>query len=167
MNVADVRLLFGYDRWATRKVLAAIAGVDEALWGASGVVGERGLGSILVHQLGAQMRWREGLSRTDLKPRPEAGPLPDPTTLGAWWIAEWSKFDDWLATLTDEFLADVDEGIPVSGMLQHLANHGTQHRSEAALLLTEAGRSPGGLDLIDYLEEIAAAGAPLLDPANT
>jgi len=33
-------------------------------------------------------------------------------------------------------------------------NHGTQHRSEAALLLTQAGRSPGELDLIVYLEDV-------------
>jgi uncharacterized damage-inducible protein DinB len=32
-------------------------------------------------------------------------------------------------------------------------NHGTQHRSEAAALLTEAGLSAGDLDLIDYLDE--------------
>jgi uncharacterized damage-inducible protein DinB len=40
----------------------------------------------------------------------------------------------------------------------HLLNHGTQHRSEAAVLLTAADRSPGDLDLIDYSEQQAAAG---------
>ena len=44
-------------------------------------------------------------------------------------------------------------------MLAHLVNHGTQHRSEAALLLTQAGRSPGELDLIVYLEEVVPAAA--------
>jgi uncharacterized damage-inducible protein DinB len=42
-------------------------------------------------------------------------------------------------------------------MLVHVVNHGTQHRSEAAALLTAAGRSPGELDLINYAEERAAS----------
>ena len=34
--------------------------------------------------------------------------------------------------------------------LAHVANHSTQHRSEAAEALTMIGRSPGDLDLLVY-----------------
>jgi hypothetical protein len=42
MDLADIRYLFDYDRWATRRVLSVIDGVPEAAWGATGVVGEAG-----------------------------------------------------------------------------------------------------------------------------
>jgi uncharacterized damage-inducible protein DinB len=44
-------------------------------------------------------------------------------------------------------------------MLVHVVNHGTQHRAEAAALLTADGRSRGGLDLIDSAEERAGSGS--------
>ena len=174
LTADDVRGLFAYDRWATRQVLAQLHdldALDPELWGATGVVGERGLGSILVHMLGAHQRWRTGIAdegdeTEEDVPRPERKPLPTPATAVAWWEAEFLEMDGFLAALTDGTLAYVHNGIGVWQMLAHLLNHGTQHRSEAALLLTQAGRSPGELDLIVYLEEVvpglttpAAAGA--------
>jgi uncharacterized damage-inducible protein DinB len=43
---------------------------------------------------------------------------------------------------------------PLWQLMLHQANHATQHRSEAAVLLTGFGHSPGDLDLYLY-----AAGA--------
>ena len=169
MNADDMRSLFAYDRWATRQVLAQLDGVDDALWGATGVVGDRGLGSILVHMLGAHQRWRIAISEEGEgdRPAPEEEPLPDAASLVARWEAELTAMDEFLPNMSDGMLAYVHEGIAVWQMLAHLVNHGTQHRSEAALLLTQAGRSPGELDLIVYLEEVVPVlGRPAVDPAT-
>ena len=161
MNDGDIRYLFEYDRWATRRVLSVIDGLPEAVWGDTGVIGERGLGAILVHQLGAHQRWRHGLSGSDLSPVPEREPLPSPAGtrrgLGgrvgrARGVARRRSATTWLAELGD--------GVPYWQMLAHVVNHGTQHRSEAAaILLTDAGRSPGDLDMIFFAEELAAPSA--------
>jgi uncharacterized damage-inducible protein DinB len=155
VRLDEIRYLFAYDRWATLRILAALDGVDEDAWGTGGAVGDRGLGGILVHQLGSHQRWRHGLSGSPASPRPERDPLPSPATLAAAWAAEWDALDAWLGTLSDERLAEREDGIPIWQMLAHVVNHGTQHRSEAAALLTALGRSPGDLDMIFHAQEVA------------
>jgi uncharacterized damage-inducible protein DinB len=155
VTIDDIRHLFAFDRWATERVLAALDGIDEATWTATQVVDERGLGGILVHHLGATQRWRHGFLEDGVSPRPEREPLPTIEGLRTAWAAEWRAIDAWLADLDDAWLARDDEGIPFWLMLVHVVNHGTQHRSEAAALLTQAGRSPGDLDLIFFGEERA------------
>jgi uncharacterized damage-inducible protein DinB len=159
VRLSDVRYLFGYDRWATRRILAVIDGVPAETWGATGVVGDRGLGAILVHQLGAHQRWRHGLSGSPEAPRPEREPLPTPDALARAWATEWDALDGWLDTLDDDWLEQTDEGVAFWQMLAHVVNHGTQHRAEAAALLTDVGRSPGDTDMIFYAEELGRVSA--------
>lgn len=155
MRIDDIRYLFAYDRWATERVLARIDGVPDDVWAATDVFDERGLGGVLVHHLGATQRWRHGLQEDGLMPRPEREPLPTPARLREAWQMEWEAWDAWLATLDDAWLMRSDEGVAFWQMLAHVANHGTQHRAEAAALLTQAGRSPGDLDMIFFAEERA------------
>jgi uncharacterized damage-inducible protein DinB len=155
VTIDDIRDLFAFDRWATERVLAALEGLDEATWTATQVVDERGLGGILVHHLGATQRWRHGLLEDGQTPRPEKEPLPSPDGIHAAWAAEWPEIDAWLAGLDDAWLARDDEGVRFWQMLAHVVNHGTQHRSEAAAILTQTGHSPGDLDMIDFWEERA------------
>jgi len=155
MHADEIRVLFAYDRWATRKVLDVLEGVDPAVWARTEVVGDWGLGAILVHHLGASQRWRHAFQDTGESPEPELEPLPSIDDLRDRWDAEWAVVDAWLPTVTDDFVGHVHEGVPVWQMLVHVLNHGTQHRAEAAALLTAEGRSPGELDLIFFAEERA------------
>jgi uncharacterized damage-inducible protein DinB len=159
MQPADIAFLFAFDRWATAKVLDAAVGVDEATWSAPNSIGERGLGGILVHQLGASQRWRHGLTETGETPRPEREPLPTIDGLRTAWETEWEAYRAWATALDPDWLERTDEGIPFWQMLAHVVNHGTQHRSEAAALLTAVGHSPGDLDMIVYAESLAGSEA--------
>ena len=158
MLLSDVRYLFGYDRWATRKILDASLGIDETTWSTPNAIGERGLGGILVHALGAHQRWRHGLTgRPGPGPAPEDDPLPTVEALRAAWEDEWIAMDGWLARLDDATMLMSEDGVTLWQALAHVVNHGTQHRAEAAALLTSAGHSPGDLDMIDYAESIRGA----------
>jgi uncharacterized damage-inducible protein DinB len=142
-------------------VLAVLDGLDPAVWSRAHDIGERGPAGILVHHLGASQRWRIGLETqgTDEWPEPELEPLRTIDQLLERWQAEWVAVDAWLPTLTDGLVEYVHEGVPIWQMLVHVVNHGTQHRAEAAALLTAEGRSPGELDLINYAEEQAVVGS--------
>ena len=158
MHLSDIRYLFDYDRWATRRVLAALDGIDEATSSAPNAIGDLGLGAILVHQLGAHGRCRIGLSGGSGRYQPEREPLPTIAEPRSRWEAEWQALDAWLDRLDDAVLSQRDEGIALWQYLAHVVKHGTQHRSEAAALLTAAGATPGDLDMIDFAEERAMRG---------
>jgi len=153
VEASEIRALFHYDRWGTRRVLNAAANLDAAVWLRPGAVGEHGIGGVLVHALAAHARWRHGWQGSPDRPRPELEPVPSPADPRAQWDAEWAELDRYLDGLTDDEVNGVWNGLPLWQTLLHLVNHGTQHRSEAALLLTEAGLSPGELDLLDFVAE--------------
>jgi uncharacterized damage-inducible protein DinB len=160
MNAEQVRFLYAYDRWATERVVGVLDGLEQESWERPNAVGDMSLGAVLVHQLGAAQRWRTAFSSRgeERGPSPEGEPLLSIDELRRRWEAEWATVDAWLAGLDDDFAVIVFEGIPVWQMIVHVTNHGTQHRAEAAALLTAQGRSPGELDMINYAEELAGAG---------
>ena len=69
---------------------------------------------------------------------------------------------EFMSNLKDErlhtqFKYTSTEGFPHERVLweamAHLVNHGTQHKTEAAAILTDLGHSPGDIDLIVYLND--------------
>ena len=161
MQLADVRYLFGYDRWATRRILALIDGLDEGRGvrrASSGIAGSGRSSST------SWARTSDGgtvSARRAPATSGETEAAASPRRRRATWADSWDALDAWLDTLTDEWLQDGDDGVPFWQMLAHVANHGTQHRSEAAAILTEAGRSPGDLDMILFAGELAHGSRPI------
>ncbi len=81
---------------------------------------------------------------------PEA--FPDVATLVRAWHADEAKMRAWLDKIDDTDLSTpAFRDVQVWMCLAHVLNHSTQHRSEAAMILTHWGQSPGELDLTYYL----------------
>jgi uncharacterized damage-inducible protein DinB len=156
MRPSEILFLFDYDRWATGQVLDASLELSDDAWSADSVIGERGIGGILVHALGVHERWRTGFEghRPPLALR-ENDPLLASEELREAWETEWDHIQAFIAGLDEDRLDGTYAGAPLWQAMVQLINHGTQHRSEAAVILTAAGASPGDLDIVRFSFELA------------
>lgn len=156
MQADEIRLLFDYSYSATGRVLDAAGRLTtEQFTSAPPLEGAHSLQRILVHMLNNERGWREGLRTRGADDAPDLDPadFPDVATLSAAWKADEEPMRAWLGALDDaDMNAEVFEGRPLWQFLTHVVNHATQHRSEAAMVLTHWGQSPGDLDLVYYLE---------------
>lgn len=162
MNKQDILILYAYNRWANAKILNAAENITQEQYLAHASFPHGGLQGTLVHTLFAEWIWRkrwEGVSPA-VRLKPE-----EFLTFGSLrtrWAEEEKLLMAFVDRLTDEklyssFQYTSTEGIPHQRILwqamAHLVNHGTQHRSEAAAMLTDIGHSPGDVDLIYFLIE--------------
>jgi uncharacterized damage-inducible protein DinB len=162
MNKQDILTLYNYNQWANAKILNAASNLSQDQFLADASYPHGGLRGTLTHALFAEWIWRnrwEGNSPTlRLKPND----FPTFADLRARWVQEQTLLMAFVEALTDEKLNQVvqyknTKGVPLEQtlwkMMAHVVNHGTQHRAEAAALLTDFGCSPGDVDMIYFLDE--------------
>jgi uncharacterized damage-inducible protein DinB len=157
-----LRTLIDYNYWANERIVLAADKVSEAQFLASASFSWGGLRGTLVHTLSAEWTWRsrwQGLAPTAPLRMEE---YPTVAALRTRWRAEEAATRECVAKLTEPALAQTVTYMRMSGgasaeplwqIMIHLVNHGTQHRAEAAALLTEYGHSPGDLDFIVFVRE--------------
>lgn len=162
MNTKDIQMLYKYNSWANAKILNAAANVTNEQFTAETAHLHQNLRHALTHTLFAGWLWRNrwtGHSSTDPFLTKDFSSMADLRTR---WEEEEKALNEFIATLTDERLASSFQYRTISGASQedvlwqamaHVVNHGTQHRSEAAAILTELRHSPGDIDLIVFLRE--------------
>ena len=143
MNKADIEALFRYTDWANARVLRQAAQVSPEQYTAAAPVPQGSLRGALVHTLAAEVTWRrrwQGDSPTSLLSESD---LPTFEALADRWEQEADALREFIASLTDDDLNrtvqyKTTKGLPIKDVLWHLmvhvVNHGTQHRSEAAIL---------------------------------
>lgn len=167
MNIRNIQTIYDYNYWANGRILAAAAQLSQDQFAAPITNNYSVLRGAIVHVLEAEYAWRMLLQHKTLEHFRELkeDDFPTVAALAERWREDEAAMRAWLATLTDEDLAGIIRYITDEGgtrervlwhCLWHVVNHGTQHRSEAAVILTAYGYSPGGLDFTAFLNEHAA-----------
>jgi uncharacterized damage-inducible protein DinB len=162
MRLQDLVTLYEYNDWANRRILASAAQVSQAQFSTPSTHSLGSLHSILLHALDTEYGWRMRCQHNQSTPDLSEADFPSTEALEQRWQEEQAAMRAYLASLQDDDLTGLVRYTTSSGeqrervlwhCLLHVVNHGTQHRSEAAALLTEYGHSPGDLDFTVFLNE--------------
>jgi uncharacterized damage-inducible protein DinB len=158
-----VRTLFDYSYWAWSRLFAAAAHLNHDAYGRPNGFTYGSLRGILLHSLWAEELWLSRWQGSGQVQEPSEAEVPTLETLVERWKGVEAGMRTFIEGLTPEKLrapvtyrstrTDHVYTDPLWQLMVHVANHATQHRSEAAEALTIAGHSPGDLDLLDYFRE--------------
>jgi uncharacterized damage-inducible protein DinB len=169
LRLQDIRLIYDYNYWATRQLLTAAEKLTLEQFLSPAAFPYGGLRGTLVHIMDAEHGWRMLFQQTGDKSRMEVRWLAEdmietdfPTldSLEIHWLDEEAGMRAYLAGLKEDDLAATIQWTNPDGAkrervlwhcLFHVLNHGTQHRSEAAAILTDLGQSPGDVDFTFFL----------------
>ncbi len=163
MNIEDIQFIYEYNYWANGKILDAAAKVTDEQFFAPASFSYGSLHGTLFHILDAEYSWRL-LFETNFTVSEDLDRalVSNFQSLKEEWGKEEQAMRAYLNGLTDEDVVSHKKYINSEGIhrdrilwhcLLHVVNHGTQHRSEAAALLTDFGCSPGDLDFTLFLHE--------------
>ena len=171
MKIDEIKLLYDYNDWADARILAACARVSPEQYAAPNSYGRGGLRATMVHIL--DNLWQQRITLQGYYHAPLADKaaydatelhedgIPTLAVLRERWRIEQQEMHAYLDTLTEEMLnGTIRYVIPgamrervVWHILLDVIIHATQHRSEAAALLTGYGQSPGDIDFTMFLNE--------------
>jgi len=160
MLVEYFKTLYDYTYWTHAQILEVVEQVNEAQFTEETKDGHGSLRETLVHIVSAEWIWPSRWQGTSPM---EKLPEEDRPTLGKLrerWREQQQQMRAVLAALGQEDVHRVvpdtktrgqSYAAPLWQRMAHLVNHGTQHRSEAAVLLSRLGLSPGDLDGLIFL----------------
>lgn len=161
MSLELIRGLYGYHRWANRRLFDVAAGLGEEA--AAREVGRQfsfpTLKGMLAHLYGADWVWLSRWRGTSPPRLPGDADFPTLAALRQRWDAFEEEQRAFVERLTEADLRRPIEYTNIEGktfrlplwpLLQHVPNHATHHRSEVATMLTMLSGPPPPTDLLIY-----------------
>jgi uncharacterized damage-inducible protein DinB len=161
MNVPYFTLLYDYHYWANERIMRAAENASAAQFLAATDT-HWSLRKTLVHAMSAEWIWLSRWRGVSPKAGLNEDDFPTLESIRTRWHAGEQEMRVFLAALNDEALQRVVQytntrgqpfAFPLWQLMAHVVNHGTQHRAEAAALLTDWGYSPGDMDLSLFLTQ--------------
>ncbi len=162
MNIQDIQFIYEYNYWASGKIIDAASKVVDDQFIAPSEFPMGALRRTMLHIVDAEYGWRGFFETRKFNEDLNPDDFPTFESLEKKFQEEEKAMRACLNRLTDEDVNSHitytnDEGILRDRILWHcllhVVNHGTQHRSEAAALLTRYNASPGDLDFTLFLIE--------------
>ena len=155
-----VRSLYDYSAWANQRILETAGNLSEDQFLEKVGPSQGSLRNTFVHTMSGQWIWLERWQGISSPATMNGADFPDLASIRNCWKEIESDTRQYLDRLEPDQLAKVisytkTEGNPRAHplwqLVRHQANHQTQHRSEAAVMLTNLGHSPGDIDIMVYL----------------
>ena len=158
MDKEIIAQMYAYGIWANQKLLEKASALTDEQLRQPFTQGEFTILGSFVHLVGAEWRWHQAWSGVPMSERLTVEDVPTIDAVRAKWELVWVERRAFIESLTPERLTQPfvrklqgkEQSIILWQALVHVANHGTQHRSEIALMLTDLGHSPGDLDMVWY-----------------
>lgn len=167
MQTDLIRTYYGYHTWANECILTKVAELTNEQFVAPGSASFSSIRDTLVHTMWAQWNWLLRWRGEANPPRLDPTDYPDLATVRTHWAEIDRETRAFVAGVDDTALDGICRYVnsqnqpmayPLWQQMLHQVNHGTQHRSEIAVILTEYGHSPGWMDFIVYLDEMKQHG---------
>lgn len=151
MTLQDVKVLHAYNAWASSRMLDAASALPVEEYTRALGTGHGSIHGTLVHMVAAEKRW---LSRWIGRPEStllSTADVPSLQALRTLWESVGYETARFLGTLTDRKLqekvtATTPEGAPfaisIQQSFQHVVDHSSYHRGQAAALMRQLGHTP-------------------------
>lgn len=158
-----IRTFYAYNTWANERILDKVAELTPEQFVAAGSASFSSVRDTLVHTMWAQWNWLLRWRGQPNPPRFDPEEYADVAAIQTRWAEIDVKTHTFVAQVDDATLEaichyrnsqDVPMAYPLWQQMLHQVNHGTQHRSEVAVILTEYDHSPGWMDFLVYLDSL-------------
>ncbi len=164
-----VSLDLRYSEWASRMLLSACSELPVADRSRDLALSHVSVLGTLHHAYVSERFWTECLLAKKIPPLEQVAAAPPPANLRLedqeeGWPEVWGRLDDWLASATDDELAQpMPCQISAAGaynfvrwqLVRHFVNHSTLHRGQVVGMIRSLGQRPPNVDLMSYLLNVA------------
>lgn len=163
MNLADIRRLYAYNRWANDRFVEILRGLDPQQLSAHVESSFPSLLATLAHLVGADWVWLRRWQGDPPKAFPGWLEAPDLDDLLTRWARISDERDRFLAELPEDRLAAPFRYHDLAGrphrkrlldLLLHVVNHSTYHRGQLTTMLRQVGATPVASDYVYFLEDL-------------